>query len=99
MEELINNNIQYCTNFVKSLNYINYIDKNIIREYHKKNPDASVNYILVDLLVNSTNLELKGFIAAYFHNYIYGNLRGDSGERRLSQLESIYNKIHLIKKN
>ena len=43
------------------------------------------------LLMESDDNCLKGDIAIYFSNYIYGNLRGDCSEVKYNELEKYYN--------
>ncbi len=38
--------------------------------------DQNINHVLMQLLIESNDLELKGDIAAYFSNYLYNNLKG-----------------------
>jgi hypothetical protein len=51
------------------------------------------------LLIESTDLELKGDIAAYFSNYLYNNLKGETSEKRYFQLEKYYNLITNVEFN
>jgi hypothetical protein len=58
-----------------------------------------INFVLMNVLLkkNNVNEMEKNVIAKYFHNYIHGVLRSDTGESRFNELEKIYNLI--INKN
>ena len=94
MDELLNVNLEHLTSSIYFQTNDNM--KKVIAEYREKYPDkkpTKVNYILMDLLINSDDLALKGNIAYYFHQYIHGTLRGDTGEAHYNELQNLYDKV------
>lgn len=86
MESLIKDNIQYSNTKLTQSDIKKLVEenKNLISRC------KSVDCMLMILLIESTDLKLKGEIAAYFYDYIYNNLRGDTSEYRFNKLEQIY---------
>jgi hypothetical protein len=66
MNNLINNNLQYSKKPILTIN----INEIVKLNKNQVKMDQNINHVLMQLLIESNDLELKGDIAAYFSNYL-----------------------------